>query len=126
MGFSPLHYACRGGHLEITKLLLQLDPGLADKFDNDGYTPLHLAVMNGKDAILREFFAIIPTSFQVLTYDGETVFHLAVRFNQYNAFLGLAQVFAATHLLHRSNKSGNTILHLAAYAEWDHVRISHT
>ncbi|RVW72788.1 Ankyrin repeat-containing protein [Vitis vinifera] len=116
MGLSALHYACSGDNLEITKMLLGLDPGLAVKFDNNGYTPLHLAAMNAKDAILEEFLAMVPTSFQLLTREGETVFHLTVRFNRFNAFVWLAQNFGDTDLFHQPDKSGNTILHLAASA----------
>ncbi|XP_034696704.1 ankyrin repeat-containing protein NPR4-like [Vitis riparia] len=116
MGLSALHYACSGNNLEITKMLLGLDPGLAVKFDNNGYTPLHLAAMNAKDAILEEFLAMVPTSFQLLTREGETVFHLTVRFNRFNALVWLAQNFGDTDLFHQPDKSGNTILHLAASA----------
>ena len=87
MGLSALHYACSGDNLEITKMLLGLDPGLAVKFDNNGYTPLHFAAMKAKDAILEEFLAKVPTSFQLLTREGGTVFHLTVRFNRFNAFV---------------------------------------
>ncbi|KAK9266106.1 hypothetical protein L1049_003452 [Liquidambar formosana] len=112
-GFSPLHYACCRGHLEITKMLLRLDPDLSLHFNNNGYTPLHLAAMNGKAAILEEFLSTAPTSFQFLTEGGETVFHLTIRFNHYNAFVCLAQVFNATYLIHQPDQYGNTILHLA-------------
>ena len=125
MGLSALHYACSGDNLEITKMLLGLDPGLAVKFDNNGYTPLHLAAMNAKDAILEEFLAMVPTSFQLLTREGETVFHLTVRFNRFNAFVWLAQNFGDTDLFHQPDKSGNTILHLAASAGRHRVKIFH-
>ncbi|KAL6334959.1 hypothetical protein AAG906_023764 [Vitis piasezkii] len=115
-GFSALHYACCGDNLEIVKMLLRLDPGLAMKFDNSGCTPLHLAAMKGKGAVLEEFLAIVPTSFQFLTSEGETVFHLIVRFNQYSAFVCLAQVFGDTLLFQRPDRNGNTILHLAVSA----------
>ncbi|WJZ94532.1 hypothetical protein VitviT2T_013379 [Vitis vinifera] len=118
-GFSALHYACCGDNLEIVKMLLRLDPGLAMKFDNSRCTPLHLAAMKGKGAVLEEFLAIVPTSFQFLTSEGETVFHLIVRFNQYSAFVCLAQVFGDTLLFQRPDRNGNTILHLAVSA-WRH------
>ncbi|KAK9280858.1 hypothetical protein L1049_003749 [Liquidambar formosana] len=112
-GFSPLHYSCSRDHLEITKMLLTLDQDLALQYDDNGYTPLHLAAMNGKAEILKEFLSMAPTSFQVLTREGETVFHLTVRFNQYDAFMCLVQVFNNTELINRPDQHGNTILHLA-------------
>ncbi|OMO66590.1 hypothetical protein COLO4_30481 [Corchorus olitorius] len=114
-GQFPLHSASSKGHREITQMLLQLDSDIAVQFSNDGYTPLHLAAMNGKAAILEEFLSMAPTSFQYLTKQGETVFHLLVRYNHYDAFVYLVQVFADTYLFHCPDQYGNTILHLAAY-----------
>ncbi|KAK9266098.1 hypothetical protein L1049_003444 [Liquidambar formosana] len=116
-GFSPLHYSSSRDHLEITKMLLNLNQELAVQYDNNGYTPVHLAAMNGKTEILKEFLSIAPTSFQFLTKEGETVFHLFVRFNQYDAFICLVQVFEDTKLINCPDQYGNTILHLAAYGK---------
>ncbi|KAA8540374.1 hypothetical protein F0562_024707 [Nyssa sinensis] len=120
-GFSPLHYACSRGHLEISTMLVRVNQDLALQFDNNGHTPLHLAAMNGNAAILKEFISIAPSSFHLLTKEGETVFHLIVRFNRYDAFICLAQVFKDTDLLHQPDQYGNTILHLAVTGGRYHI-----
>ncbi|KAJ0008112.1 hypothetical protein Pint_29656 [Pistacia integerrima] len=113
-GYSPLHYACSKGRVAITKMLLWFDSDLALQFDNHGYTPLHLVAMNGDVAIFKEFMAAARASFQRLTKnESETVFHLAVRFNHSDALKYLTKVFSSTYLLHRADRFGNTILHLA-------------
>jgi ankyrin repeat protein len=112
-GFLPLHLACDKGHLEITRMLLQLDPNCALGFNNSGYSPLHLAAMNGHVQILEEFVLSSPKSLSALTREGDTVFHLAVRFNRYSAFTYLAPIFYGTNLLRHPDKHGNTVLHLA-------------
>ncbi|KAL8230456.1 hypothetical protein R6Q57_000234 [Mikania cordata] len=53
-GSLALHCACRRGQLEITTLLLRMDPDQALQFNENGYTPLHLAAINGSVAILQE------------------------------------------------------------------------
>ncbi|KAJ0007530.1 hypothetical protein Pint_29647 [Pistacia integerrima] len=113
-GYSPLHYACSKGRVAITKMLLWFDSDLALQFDNHGYTPLHLVAMNGDVAIFKEFMAAARSSFQMLTKnESETVFHLAVRFNHSDALKYLTKVFSSTYLLHRADRFGNTILHIA-------------
>ncbi|PQQ17452.1 hypothetical protein Pyn_39479 [Prunus yedoensis var. nudiflora] len=52
-GCLALHLACEKGHLEITRILLQLDPNLALEKNHSRYTPLYLAAMNGQTEILE-------------------------------------------------------------------------
>ena len=51
-GTTPLHYASRGGHLKITKLLVEAgaDINLGEAY---GYTPLHEAAEYGHLAVVR-------------------------------------------------------------------------
>ena len=48
-GNSPLHWACRGGHNEAVKLLLQYHP-VINAQNKLGDTPLHCAAW-GKDLL---------------------------------------------------------------------------
>ncbi|KAK9231943.1 hypothetical protein WN943_022184 [Citrus x changshan-huyou] len=113
---SALLIACYHGHLEIVKVLLNqpwlleseeenvdqnsLDVAvskgqvgwtwtlpLAMQFDNFVYSPLHLAAMKGDIAILQDFGGFSPPI--------------------------VSEVFGNNHLLHESNRNGNTILHVA-------------
>lgn len=64
-------------------------------------------------------------SFLVLTKcDLGTVFHLVLRFNHCHAFTYLAELFGNNHLLHESNRNGNTILHVAISKRHCQVRRS--
>ncbi|PAA47279.1 hypothetical protein BOX15_Mlig016808g2 [Macrostomum lignano] len=51
----PLHLACRDGHLEAARLLLEAlgSPSLIGHPDKSNMTPLHTAVMRGHAAIVR-------------------------------------------------------------------------
>lgn len=42
-GWTALHIACRTGHCDIVKLLLDNFPALADVHSNNGRYPLHIA-----------------------------------------------------------------------------------
>ena len=52
LGVTPLQSAVAGGHLEITRLLLEAgaSPNVRDR---SGYTPLHAAAQNGHIEIVR-------------------------------------------------------------------------
>eukprot|EP01087_Luapelamoeba_hula_P016970 TRINITY_DN528_c0_g1_i1.p1 TRINITY_DN528_c0_g1~~TRINITY_DN528_c0_g1_i1.p1 ORF type:complete len:857 (+),score=168.20 TRINITY_DN528_c0_g1_i1:241-2811(+) len=44
---TPLFIACRHGHMEIAKVLIEAAPGLVEKSHKDGRTPLFIAAMGG-------------------------------------------------------------------------------
>ncbi|XP_065915152.1 transient receptor potential cation channel subfamily A member 1-like [Dysidea avara] len=52
-GFSPLHYACFRGHLNVATKLLKRHPFQKDLVTNNGDTALHLAATNGHSAIVK-------------------------------------------------------------------------
>ncbi|KAL8250269.1 hypothetical protein R6Q59_033962 [Mikania micrantha] len=112
-GSLALHCACRRGQLEITTLLLRMDPDQALQFNENGYTPLHLAAINGSVAILQEFASVVPLSFQLQSEHGENVLHLTTRYNKFDAFKFAYGMLKGTHLLDQADKFGNTIKHLA-------------
>lgn len=47
-GFTPLHYACAGGHAEVYEFLLDHGADLNARTYNDGFTPLLIASFNGQ------------------------------------------------------------------------------
>ncbi|KAF8388937.1 hypothetical protein HHK36_025620 [Tetracentron sinense] len=113
LGCSPLHLACKKGHLDITRELLRLDPNLSSLQDNDGRTPLHWAAMKGHVSIIDAIFSISLGSAEMLTKQGEMVLHLAVKNNYYETIKYLVEKLNITKLMNMANNDGNTILHLA-------------
>jgi ankyrin repeat protein len=45
-GFTPLHVACKNGHIDVVNSLLKCNSSV-NLCDTDGYTPLHVASMKG-------------------------------------------------------------------------------
>ncbi|CAI9281161.1 unnamed protein product [Lactuca saligna] len=109
-GSLALHGACRSGQLEITSMLLKMDPNYqAFQFDNSGYTPLHVAAI----PILEVFISVAPSSFHTLSKHGENLFHLTIRFNQFDAFKFVDGILkGATYMFYQPDRFGNTIQHL--------------
>lgn len=52
LGVTPLQSAVAGGHLEITRLLLETGAS-PNVWERGGYTPLHVAAQNGDIEIVR-------------------------------------------------------------------------
>ncbi len=50
---SAIHYACRSGHLNIVKYLLQQDSTIINQLDAEDWTPLHYACNNGHLNIVK-------------------------------------------------------------------------
>jgi hypothetical protein len=50
---SAIHYACRSGHLNIVKYLLEQDSTIINDLDIEDWTPLHYACNNGHLNIVK-------------------------------------------------------------------------
>ena len=50
---SAIHYACRSGHLNTVKYLLEQDPTIINDLDREKWTPLHYACNNGHLNIVK-------------------------------------------------------------------------
>ena len=50
---SPIHYACRSGHLNVARYLLEQDPTIIKDIDEEVWTPLHYACYNGHLRIVQ-------------------------------------------------------------------------
>ncbi|KAJ9190398.1 hypothetical protein P3X46_001606 [Hevea brasiliensis] len=51
-GDTPLHYAALVGNTEAATILVEKNPALLHKTNNNGLTPLHAAVMSGQEKIV--------------------------------------------------------------------------
>ncbi|KAL0449421.1 UNVERIFIED_CONTAM: hypothetical protein Slati_1498500 [Sesamum latifolium] len=87
-GYSPLHFACADGHLQIIKFLLEFGrqksgvEELCMKTDLDGRTALHSAVVSGKIVIIDVFFVHYSQAANLVTLLQEIVLHLALKHHQ--------------------------------------------
>jgi ankyrin repeat protein len=121
-GNTALHVAIMSGQIEAMKLLLA--SGAKDDIMNeDQETPLHLAVKNGNLTLLEAFLAH-PAGVQLFPGTGRTVLHLLadrgnfisrarVIFNS-RQFRELASIGVHCIPLRRTDKNGQTALHIAA------------
>jgi len=50
---SAIHYACRSGHINIVKYLLEQDSTIINDLDDELWTPLHYACCNGHLNIVK-------------------------------------------------------------------------
>ena len=50
---SAIHYACRSGHLNVVRYLIEKDPSIINDVDVELWTPLHYACYNGHRPIVE-------------------------------------------------------------------------
>jgi len=76
-GYTPLHYACREGHIDVVRLLLRYEANINSKTRSGGATPLHRAAFTGQTAVIR---LLLSNGAEAGTQDGdgETALHKAV------------------------------------------------
>jgi len=104
-GWTPLHYSCRRGHLEITEALIHANADVNIK-KNDGMTPLHLSCMKGHLEITK---ALIHANadVNVKKNDGFTPLHYSC-----NLEITEALIHANADVNVKKN-DGQTPLHLS-------------
>ncbi|KAL0330472.1 UNVERIFIED_CONTAM: hypothetical protein Sradi_5033900 [Sesamum radiatum] len=74
---NPLHTAALLGHLEFTKLLLGINPGLSKSVNPKGSSALHLASAKGHVNIVKELVSADSSMCFKLDGDGRSPLHLA-------------------------------------------------
>eukprot|EP00759_Apiculatamorpha_spiralis_P004448 PhF_6_TR12619/c0_g1_i1/m.19939 len=83
-GYTPLLYACRHGHADLVRELLQTHPDLRDDIDNHGGDLIHHAIESGDCDLVRmlvnEYEAYVPTDYSKRrTSAGDTYLLTAIR-----------------------------------------------
>ena len=110
---SYLQYACRYGHVDIAKYLIQQQHVTVDHVKTDGWTALHVASRNNQLQIVELLLVIGMADVEKATKnEGWTALHLACRFGN---------LTVAKHLLHHGHAKVDilaagemTALHFAA------------
>ena len=108
-GQSVLHVVCRGGKMDITEYLLQLNPELMWQVDFKCRTPLFYAA---ECVHCLKIMAKYKADFFHKDRGGQTVLHMACRKGFADSVGYLARKFP--ELVHRSDTNGLVPLHFAA------------
>jgi ankyrin repeat protein len=75
VGWTPLHYACTKGNLEVAKFLVA-NGALVDSRAQNGTTPLMMAVQSGNEALIR-FLLDNGTDIQLRNAQGYSAIDIA-------------------------------------------------
>ena len=89
-GRTPLHLACRSGHLAVVHYLLTSRGANLEATDNDGRTPLHFACLRGHLDVVQELVAR-GANLEASTNSGKTPLHWAC----WNGHLDVVQELVA-------------------------------
>ncbi|KAJ9164018.1 hypothetical protein P3X46_023636 [Hevea brasiliensis] len=115
-GCTALHLASSKGDLPIVKVLLEIDSEVCLKKNKLSMNPLHIAIRNGHDEVIGALIAACPQSIGTVTSQRDTVLLLAAKHFRLNAFVVLLKEIQnreQDHLLHRKDREGNNVLHIA-------------
>jgi len=82
-GWTPLHYAATGGHVEIVRLLLE-NHAYLDAESPNGSTPLMMAAMYGNAATVKLLLESGADP-DVVNHDHASAFHFAIKANKTDA-----------------------------------------
>ena len=70
---SPLHYACRGGSLNVLKYLLEANVPSVSERNNDNKLAIHLLFECGENILDRESMEYVEIVWQLLLANPEVV-----------------------------------------------------
>ena len=84
-GKTTLHYCVENNEVQIAQLILEAEPGLLNRVDNEDYSALQLAVIAGNTPLIN-FFISEGADLASADKEGHTVVHWATgQFVKYRA-----------------------------------------
>lgn len=109
---TALNTAATQGHMEVVRLLLEVDGSLALIARSNGKTALHSAARNGHVEVVRALLEAEPSIALRVDKKGQTALHLAAK----GTSLDLVDALLAADptLLNLPDSKGNTALHIAS------------
>jgi ankyrin repeat protein len=113
-GRTALHCACKNGHLEVVKLLVEHGASIAAT-DNNGLTPL-LEAAGAMSLDVVCFMEGMGSDINVIAADGRTVLHISAAGNSVSNLEYFIQSPRLTHSLSTRSKNGSTVLLCAVKA----------
>ena len=120
--YTPLHIACRYGHLDIVKFLVSVSSVDVNSKDSDGYTPLHTACRYSHLDIVECLLTSTLADVNSKNSNGYTPLHTACRYNHSD----IVECLLSSTLVdvNIKNNHGDTPLHIACqYGELQIVQL---
>ena len=111
---TALHHACRNGHLEVVKLLVEHGASIAAT-DGKGVTPILEAAGHECLDVVR-FLEENGSDINAVAADGRTILHFSAADNSVPDLEHFLQSPKLTHSLTTRTKNGRTVLHCAVEA----------
>ena len=110
---SPLYSACRGGHLDMVRMLIsefKADINIVNRYNN---TPLHKAAKNGNEDVALALINEFGCDTNIRGKNGKTVLHSACA----GGCVALVRTLIRDHNadVNAQNEGNDTPLHYAAY-----------
>ncbi|CAN1837024.1 Ankyrin repeat-containing protein At2g01680 [Linum perenne] len=106
---TPLHISVLAGHLDFTRELLRMNPGMATEVDSSNATPLHLASAPGHTEIVKALLNADSDACLVRDEDCRIPLHLAVIRGRVRIIQELVLARPESVLV---KLDGDTVLHL--------------
>ena len=122
-GWTPLHFACKGGHSNVVQMLLSKRSYNLMSVDDNGNLPIHIAATFGHWDIIQMLATDFGCDINIAGEHGWTALHYACQGGH------ISTVKKLIHELNcypnkKNSKHGSTPIHIAAlYGELDIVRL---
>ncbi|KAH8748379.1 ankyrin repeat-containing domain protein [Hyaloscypha sp. PMI_1271] len=107
-GRTALHWACKNGHLQVVKLLVE-HGALIEIADNQGMTPL-LDAAGSEFLDVAQYLEARGSNIDAVTEDGRTILHVSAASNSLTVLQHFLQCTRLTQTLSTRCKDGRTVL----------------
>ncbi|XP_022155107.1 serine/threonine-protein phosphatase 6 regulatory ankyrin repeat subunit B-like [Momordica charantia] len=112
---TPFHEACRHGHINVVKMLLEANPDVACKRNSENQTPFFLACSNGRLDVVAYLLAKLGISSCLEDDDALALDQSCIHAAASNGYTDVVRelINASPKLAHVADSNGNLALHIA-------------